>query len=63
MRLEADSPVGVLYADATKRASKKAGGQHTSEAECGCAVAVSFFTKDSHTVNFSRCSLHPEELP
>lgn len=52
--------VGALYVDAAKRAAKKAGGQHTSKAACGCEVAVQFFTKNSHTVHFSRCPEHPK---
>lgn len=54
----ATDPIGGLIIAATKQAKKKANG-HTSTAECGCMVTVSFFSKDSSTVKIERCFNHP----
>ena len=54
-----ECPVGLLYLDAVKKAKKKAHG-HTSEAPCGCAVTVTYFSEISHSTKFERCAAHPK---
>ena len=57
--ISADDPIGGLILDATKRAQRKALGVHTSTAECGCEVRVTFFSKESSTLHMDRCHEHP----
>jgi hypothetical protein len=52
------SPVGSLILDAETRSKKKPSKVHTSKADCGCEVTVSWFSEDSRTTKTVRCPEH-----
>lgn len=52
-------PIGSLYLDARDRAKEKASGSHTSTADCGCQVSVTWVSAGCSTYAPERCHLHP----